>query len=224
MSSSWPFWGFPIWQAAMSPPPLKDDRTHFCSCLCSSTAASPRYRWSRGNDYSSTGLGRDRNVTSLPISSHQLPHLLLLGPPLTAQEMVPNTLTCLRCTLGPAYPPVHTQLLVAAKWHGRRCFSWYMREPLLPQKCQEAFRCWWCGHNTCPLVLLVSYFFAIRIPILLPPSSLPAVFQAETKACSQSYKEPTVILLALNNCLICHFEQCMDNHPVLADTYFAFLR
>lgn len=106
-------------------------------------------------------------------SHHISSQICCTWDPTNTQEMVPNTLICLRCTLGPAHPPVQTHLLVAGKWQGRRHFSWHKREPLLPQKCQEAFRCWWCGHKTCPLVLLVSYFFAIRSPILLPSSSFP---------------------------------------------------
>lgn len=94
------------------------------------------------------------------------PRSVALGTPLTTQEMVPSTLTHLRWTV-----PVQTHLLAAGKWHWRRHSSWYKMEPLLPQKCQEAFCCWWCGHKTCPLVLLVSYFFATIIPILLSSSS-----------------------------------------------------
>lgn len=78
----------------MAPPPLKEDRTHFCSSLCCSRAAR-RYKWCHGNDYSSTGLGRDRNITSHSIH----PRAAALGTPLTPQEMVPNTLTRLKCTL-----------------------------------------------------------------------------------------------------------------------------
>jgi len=79
-SSSWPFHRFPNRLKAMPPAPLKGScRTHFCSFLCLSTAASiSRFKWSHGGDYSSKGLGRDRNTIAHP-NNFQLPDPLLLG-------------------------------------------------------------------------------------------------------------------------------------------------
>lgn len=152
----------------MAPPPLKDDRTHFCSCLyCSRVARSPRYKWCHGNDYSCTGLGRDRNINSHSISSQSC---CSWDPTNTTRNGTKHLDTS---EVHPAHtdtPPIQTHLLATGKWQGTRHFSWYKRDPLLPQKCQEAFCCWWCGHKTGPLVLLVTYFFATRIPVLLPSS------------------------------------------------------
>lgn len=182
----------------MPSPPLKGDGTHFWSCLCSSRAArSPRYKWSHGNRL---GQRQEHHLSLHLITS--APRAAALETPLTLQEMVPNPLTCLRCTLSPARLPIQTHLLAAGKWHRRRHFSWCKSESLLPQKCQEAFRCWWCGHKTCRLVLLVSYFFAMRIRVLLPSSSFPQqASRLRPKHAVRVTKEPTLLLFALNNCI-----------------------
>lgn len=164
-------WELPIWQAAMPPPPLKDDRTHFCSSLCSfRSARSPRYEWSHGNDCSSTGLGRDRNITSHSISSHQHSHLLFLGSHWHHKKW--------------CQAPWHVW---GAPWAQLICQCRHSSCKVTQEKAfllvQEGTTAasevpgnllvlvMW--DKTCPLVQLVSYFFVVRTPILLPSSSFP---------------------------------------------------
>lgn len=54
---------------------------------------------------------------------------------------------------------------------------------------------WAQNLSTCPTCFLLLSCLASFLFLLT------AVFQAETKACSQSYKEPTVILFASSNCI-----------------------
>lgn len=81
---------------------------------------------------------------------------------------------------------------------------------------EKAFRLVWEGTAAATEVLgslllllvwtqnspLASYFSAVRLPILLPSSSFPRQhFRLRPKHCSQRYKEPTMTLFALNNCI-----------------------